>query len=236
MDLMTILAAAGLGGAAGQRALLPALLLGLFHHTPWFALGESWTWLASPAVLVVLALLAVAEEVAGRSETVGPLADTAARVPRWIAGFAVAAVGTGALDADLAALLASGLIGVSAAVGAEQAHSRGRAETRALAEGGVEFPDRTLARIEVLAVAGLTASALLFPALILVVAVGALAAGRGVVLLGRRLRHAAIRVGGLSGVDETEPERPPASDRDRNRDRDPDHDRDPDNDRDGTAP
>jgi len=202
MDIVTLLAAAGLGGAAGQRAVLPALLLGVFHHTPWFELHESVAWLAAPVVLGTLVVLAIAEHIADRSESFGAMADTAARVPRWIAGFLVAAAGSGALDADLTALMVSGLVGTSAAFVMERGHARSRAGTRALAEGGVDLPDQGVAAAETGSVIGLTSAALFMPWIVLAIGVVTLVFGIVALRAGRRFQRSAARAGGLRGIDE----------------------------------
>ena len=70
-SLMQILTGAGLAGASGHRAFLPPLILGVAHQwaaataaagqTPFFELSKQFEWLASPAVIAILAVLTIVE-------------------------------------------------------------------------------------------------------------------------------------------------------------------------------
>ena len=80
MDVFSILTSFGLGAAAGQRALVPMLVVGLLHHTAWFDLSQGWAWLGSPAVLGVVGVLALAEVIVDWYPDSARVADAAGEV------------------------------------------------------------------------------------------------------------------------------------------------------------
>ena len=59
MDLVTMATATGLAAGAGSRAGIAALGLAVFHYTDYFELAPQFDWLASPAVMAVLGVLAL---------------------------------------------------------------------------------------------------------------------------------------------------------------------------------
>lgn len=136
MDFMGILGAAGLAGATGHRAFVPALLLGVAHHlgpmfpdsagAPGFALSADWAWLASPIVMVVLGALLVLEYLAESNPDIPELSEWAMKAPKLIAGFIVVAAYVGQIndDGSTAAMISSGLLGSGVALGVDGMRSK----------------------------------------------------------------------------------------------------------------
>jgi hypothetical protein len=128
--LTQILSGAGLAGAAGHRAFLPPLLLGLTHklaaataaagEAPFFELSQKFQWLSDPKVLAVLAVLAVVEFIAEKNPDAPEIVNLALKLPKAVSGFLVAAAATGRVDENLLALSASGVLGGGIALGVDK--------------------------------------------------------------------------------------------------------------------
>jgi uncharacterized membrane protein len=124
-DVMQILSGAGLAGAAGHRAFLPPLLLGIAHRVgagdpePWFRLSERFEWMADTKVLVILSVLTLVEYVAERNPDAPELVTMALKAPKAVSGFLVAAAAMGSVDESLVALSASGLLGTATSLGVD---------------------------------------------------------------------------------------------------------------------
>jgi len=128
-ELMQVLTGAGLAGAAGHRAFIPPLALGLMHRfaaagatagvEPWFKLSQKFEWLGDPKVLAILGVLAVIEYVAERSPDAPELVTLALKLPKAASGFLVAAAGVGQMDESLVALTASGVLGSATSLGVD---------------------------------------------------------------------------------------------------------------------
>ena len=126
MALMSILTAAGLAGASGHRAFIPVLGLGALHHyaamtveagkEPFFALSESFAWVADPVVMSVLGVLAVVEILAEMNPDVPELVNLAGKLPKAAAGFIATAALVGTLNENAMLLGASGLLGGAGAL------------------------------------------------------------------------------------------------------------------------
>jgi hypothetical protein len=113
--LMTYLTGFGLASGAGAKACIPVLALGAFHYTPYFELSDRWVWIASPPVMVVLAVMVIAEIVVDSDPDLGRFSDTVSYLPKLAAGFIAFAAATGNVDSSLLELSASGLLGAGTA-------------------------------------------------------------------------------------------------------------------------
>lgn len=207
--LATIIASFGIGFASGSRAAIPALGIGLAHHTPYFELSEKWLWLASPAVISILAVVALAEVVADRFPDSAELVDLAGWLPKAILAFLGVAATMGSLDASIVTLVSSGLLGAGVAVATDRVRSKARQKTRELADSGAPGADSAAHHLESAAAVGVTAAAIFQPWLVLV----AIALAVGLALIAyrasRTLVATARRAGGLQSGDE--PDGPPAN-------------------------
>lgn len=179
-DVMSILTAFGLAGGAGAKAAVPLLALGLFHHSPWFELGEPFLWLASPPVLVVLGVLVLVEVLADAHPDIGPLSDLASYLPKAVAGFLAAAAVMGNLDENLTQLYLSGALGAVTASGTHWLRNRIRRPIRQLAEDIHPIVGKSFSWGETGASAMICAVAVLAPVLGVVVLAAALGGGWGV--------------------------------------------------------
>lgn len=127
--LSTILAGAGLAGATGHRAFLPAFALGLWHRVaaasasggeaPSFALSPQFAWLGDTTVLVVLGVLVLVEFLAEANPDAPELVNLALKLPKVVGGFLVAAAAVGTLDDNLVLLSTSGLVGAGISLGVD---------------------------------------------------------------------------------------------------------------------
>ena len=115
MDLVAMMTGFGLAAAAGSRAALVLVALGVFHHTGYFHLSEPFAWIASPVVLCVAAALGLVEVAAEAHPEVSELVTLAAYLPRAVVGFVALASATGHVDGNLLALAASGVLGAGTA-------------------------------------------------------------------------------------------------------------------------
>jgi hypothetical protein len=195
--LALLLSSLGLGAAAGQRGALTALLLGAFHYTPWFSLGDEWAWVASPVVLGILGAVALAEILADRMPESAALVEVAAWLPKAIVAFLAVAAVSGTLDASLNALLLSGTLAAGSAVVAERGRVRARKESRALADAGSSGADRTLHHTETVGAVGLTAAALTAPWLVLVLLAAIVLVAIVALLAARATQRVVRRVTGI---------------------------------------
>lgn len=128
-ELTQILTGAGLAGAAGHRAFIPPLLLGVAHRfaagtvaaggTPFFELSQKFEWLGDPKVIAVLAVLAAVEYIAEKNPDAPELVTLALKLPKAASGFLVAAAAMGKMDDSLVALSASGVLGSATSLGVD---------------------------------------------------------------------------------------------------------------------
>ena len=128
------MSAFGLAGGAGAKAFIPLLLLGGFHYTPYFELGERFAWIASPQVLVVLGVLVVLEILVDSVPELGEYSDIVAYLPKVVAGFIAFAAATGSLDESLVQLGVSGALGGGTAAGVHWVRNQIRRPFREVAE------------------------------------------------------------------------------------------------------
>lgn len=131
---MSMMSAFGLAGGAGAKAFVPLLLLGGFHYTPYFELGERFAWIASPLVMAVLGVLVLAEILVDAIPELGQYSDQLAYAPKVVAGFIAFAAATGAVDDDLAQLGVSGVLGGGTAAAVHWVRNRFRLPFRDVAE------------------------------------------------------------------------------------------------------
>lgn len=128
-DLNTVLAGAGLAGATGHRAFLPAFVLGLAHRIgaadaasggqAFFQLSQRFEWLGDPKVLTVLGVLALIEFIAERNPDAPELVNLALKAPKAVMGFIVVAGTVGKVDDNFALMAASGLFGSATSLGVD---------------------------------------------------------------------------------------------------------------------
>lgn len=128
-DLQTILAGAGLAGATGHRAFLPAFVLGLAHRLgaadaasggqAFFQLSQRFEWLGDPKVLAVIGVLAVIEFIAERNPDAPEVVNLALKAPKAVMGFIVAAGTVGTVNDNFALMAASGLFGSATSLGVD---------------------------------------------------------------------------------------------------------------------
>ena len=128
-ELMQALTGAGLAGAAGHRAFIPPLMLGVMHKLaaasavagaePWFQLSQKFEWLGDPKVIAILGVLAVVEYIAEKNPDAPELVTLALKAPKAISGFIVAAAAVGTMDDNVLALTASGVLGSATALGVD---------------------------------------------------------------------------------------------------------------------
>jgi uncharacterized membrane protein len=197
MDLLSILTSFGLGAAAGQRAIVPMLVVGLLHNTSFFDLGESWAWLGSPSVLVVLAVLSLAEIIVDWYPDSARVADIAGWVTRTVSGAMLAAAVMGSLDPTLSQLVWSGALGGTTALAMQFVRQPLRASTRELSDSGISGSDRASSVAETSGAVVLPAAAIAAPwAVIPLLVMGGGLLGL-LVWLSRSVRGALLRVGGL---------------------------------------
>jgi len=185
-QLMSWMTGFGLAAGAGGKAFIPLLVLGAFHYTPYFELSERFAWIASPAVMITLGVMALAEILVDSVPELGQYADEVAYLPKIAAGFLAFAAATGTVDENLGKLAVSGILGGGTAAGvhwlrtgfrrpfrdiAESAHS-GFAKLASLGEAGastafsagaIVVPPVTLILVLVTAGAALTGARLFRP-------------------------------------------------------------------------
>lgn len=133
-SLTAYLTGFGLATGAGAKAAIPVFLLGAFHYTPYFELSQSFSWIAEPPVMVVLAVLILVELYADAHPELGVVSDAAAYLPKFVAGFIAFAAVTGTVDENLFQLGASGLLGGATAGAVHWLRNRARTPIRDHAE------------------------------------------------------------------------------------------------------
>lgn len=124
--LMSLLQAAGLAGASGHRAFIPALALGVLHHIsaaaagaagdPTFALSQDFVWLADPIVMSVLGALTIVEILAEMNPDVPELVNLSLKLPKLVSGFVVVAASVGQVSESWTLMAASGVLGAGTAL------------------------------------------------------------------------------------------------------------------------
>ena len=206
--IASILASFGIGFASGYRAAIPALLLGVLHHTSYFELAPRFAWLASPAVIGVLAVIAVVEIAADRMPESAELVALASWLPKAIIAFLGAAAVVGTVDSDVMALGASGLLGATVAVATDRARAVARKKTRDLGDSGAPSADRAAHHAESIASVAIAAAAALSPGWVIVLVLAAVALMVLVAVAARALHRAVTRRAGLRTGDEADPRRP----------------------------
>jgi len=181
---MTYMTAFGLASGAGAKAFIPILALGGFHYTPYFELSERWLWIANPAVMVVLGVLAVLEIVVDAHPEFGRWADTVSYLPKVTAGFIGFAAAVGTVDDNLVALAGSGVLGAGTAGGVHWLRNTIRRPFRDVAEDLHEGAGKAASVAEAGVSASLSGSAVLAPPLSVVLAsvlgIAAIATARAV--------------------------------------------------------
>jgi hypothetical protein len=193
--LMTYMAAFGLAAGAGAKAFIPVLALGLFSFTPYFELSARYAWIADPLVMVVLAVLVVAEILVDAHPELGRFSDLVAYLPKAVAGFIAFAAVTGRLDQDLVQLGASGVLGGGTAAGVHWVRNQIRRPFRDLAEDLHGSVGRLVSLGEAGASATLAGSALVAPPLSVLLLTGFVAAAAGVSRTAGRRRAACLQCG-----------------------------------------
>ena len=88
---LSVVLGIGLAAATGFRVFLPLLVAGGAAYTGHLSLGDNFTWLATPAALIMLGTAAVAEIAAYYVPGVDNLLDTLATPGAFIAGTVVSA-------------------------------------------------------------------------------------------------------------------------------------------------
>ncbi len=123
--LLALLQAAGLAGASGHRAFIPALALGILHHVaaatagggdPTFALGPPFAWLADPVVMGVLGVLTLIEILAEMNPDAPEIVNLALKLPKLVSGFVVVAASVGQVSESWTLMAASGVLGAGTAL------------------------------------------------------------------------------------------------------------------------
>ena len=118
-ELMQALTGAGLAGAAGHRAFIPPLLLGLAHRMDYMVLSPRFEWLGDTKVIAILAVLTLIEYLAEKNPDAPELVTLALKLPKAMSGFLVAAASVGQVDSSLVALSASGVLGTATSLGVD---------------------------------------------------------------------------------------------------------------------
>ena len=170
--LVAILGAAGLAGATGHRAFIPAFLLGAMHHVapmmdpanPFFQLNETFAWLASPVVMVVLGALIVLEFIAEANPDVPELTEWAMKAPKLIAGFGVVAATVGTTTDSMTMIVGSGVLGSGTALTVDSLRAKVK---HALGDASGGGTNKALALAETGWAAGLSVIAVVIPILVL---------------------------------------------------------------------
>lgn len=126
MDLMAMMTGFGLAAAAGGRACLVLVVLGLFHYTPYFELSARYGWVASPVVICVAAVLAIVEILADTHPELAEVVALASYLPKFAVGFIALSATTGEVDVSLLQLAASGVVGGGTASAVHWVRSRVR--------------------------------------------------------------------------------------------------------------
>ncbi len=176
--LLGSLMGTGLAIAAGFRAFLPMVALGIAgHFIPGFDLPEAWRWLEHEWVIVIMLVLLIIDIVADKVPWVDSINDVIQTIVRPAAGgivFGASSGATTALVEDPATFFASNqwvpvVIGVVIALATHVAKLLGRAALNTVT-GGAAAPAASVA--EDGAAVSLSLSAILFPLAVIVVLAG----------------------------------------------------------------
>jgi len=173
-QLMSWIAGFGLAAGAGGKAFIPLLVLGAFHYTPYFELSDRFVWIANPAVMTVLGVLALAEILVDSIPELGQYSDEVAYLPKIVAGFLAFAAATGTVDGNLAKLGVSGILGGGTAAGVHWLRNKIRSPFRDVAETAHSGLAKAASLTEATASTAFSAGAILAPplALVLILFVG----------------------------------------------------------------
>jgi len=116
--IMELFQAAGLAGASGHRAFIPALVLGVWHRVdPDFTLSPTFEWLADPVVMGVLGALTILEMLAEMNPDAPEIVNLSLKLPKLVSGFVVVAASVGHMTNDnVPAMIASGVLGAGTAL------------------------------------------------------------------------------------------------------------------------
>jgi hypothetical protein len=177
MSLMTMMTGFGLATAAGGRAFLIALLLGIFHHTPYFELNSSFVWLASPPVMCVLGVVAFAEMYIDAHPELKEWAHYPSYMSSFIVGFIALSANTGSVDPNLLELVASGILGGATSSAFRYVRNTVTGHVDDTAEAvesvlGDNFVNKKRSWLENLGTIAFGASSILFPALVIIGVLG----------------------------------------------------------------
>jgi len=193
--LMSYLTGFGLASGAGAKACIPVLALGAFHYTPYFELSDRWVWIASPPVMVVLAVLVIAEVVVDADPDLGRFSDTVSYLPKIAAGFIAFAAATGNVDSSLLELSASGIFGAGTAGAVHWLRNLIRRPFRDFAEDAHEGMGKLASLGEAGVSTAAAGSAIVAPPLALVMISGALVASACIGAVVQRRRVACVHPG-----------------------------------------
>jgi uncharacterized protein DUF4126 len=108
-----VLTGIGLAAAAGLRAFLPALVVGVMGRLGWMPLRPEFAWLASTPILVVLGVAVVVELLGDKVPLLDHALDVAGAVLKPAAGTLVLAAGMthlGLLPSAVTGLLLGGTV------------------------------------------------------------------------------------------------------------------------------
>jgi len=166
MDILSYVTAFGLASGAGGRAALVVFALGLFHHTEYFTLSESFLWVGSLPVMAVLGVLALVEILADLHPDISELQDVAGYLPAVVAGFIAFAATTGDVDSSVLHLAASGVMGGAAAASTRFCRNQLSSVVREISAGSSEKVHSLRSHGETGFVVALTASAFFWPVLV----------------------------------------------------------------------
>jgi len=120
----------GLAAAAGLRAFLPPLVVGLAARADLITLGERFTWMETTPALLIMAVAVVVEMLGDKFPVVDHALDTVGTVARPVAGALVATSAITALDPVTGAVIGV-MVGGSVAGGVHAL----KAMTRLLSTG-----------------------------------------------------------------------------------------------------
>ena len=109
--LLPLITGFGLAAGAGGRASLVALLLGIFHYTPYFELAPSFDWLSSIPVLFILGVIGLTEMWVDAHPDLKEFAHYPTYLSSFMVGFIALAASTGDVDSNILSLAGSGILG-----------------------------------------------------------------------------------------------------------------------------
>ncbi len=177
MDILALLTGFGLSAAAGSRACLVLVALGLFHHTSYFELSPEFVWIGSPVVICVACVLALVEIAADAHPEVSELVHVASYLPKIVVGFVALAGSTGTVDRNLLLFAASGVVGGGTAAAVHYVRHKVRGVVHDCAGCVADHASPKLSCAETAGMCGVTAGAIFVPVLVVLVIALALVAG-----------------------------------------------------------